>query len=743
MSLPARLSSPIDLQVRPLRWFLERRDEVGFAGELRALLPYAAAYTVLHCMLVAAGFLLSTVPAEALAIWPPVGMLAAILTATPRRTWPVWILCSIVGRIALEIFVFDTRSLLAPLSFSIVNVVEAIIFALLLQKPALQSYNQGRPLYLSVAMLMIAAAAAVVGGLLGAAVLSTMSFAVLSFWDAARLWAAGDFVGMILIAPIAVWLMLPQIRIQRGRAGRVEFSAMVAALTMSCIAVVYFNPPQSYGYASAVTVGLLVLHVLPVLWAAFRGEFWMVSLLQLMLAVSVLLTASLGLGPFAHDAASYLPALAALQLYLVLVVLVVTTVSFVVLERQQARRASSLHQRFADMVVALTNRMIGASPATIDSAISDSLQLIGRFSRADCCVLIQVDDDKDTVAATHIWAAGGRQLHPPNTARASLRSLTAVVAQFRKRGFLILDDLAQPLRPESAALEGIRNAIPDADSALYVGLFADNELVGAIGYGYPSAGTGWNSESISLMYLVGQLFANILQRKTIEQDLELYRDKLRSMARDMAVSEERARRRTAIDLHDGIGQNLAVARMKIGQLLTRANGEQAELVQLRNLIDDALRGTRFIISDLSPSILYELGLVPALQALAERFELGNNIRCVVEESGESWQPDNDLRITVYRAVQESLNNVAKHAQAGKVIIRVTWFSEKLNVDLIDDGVGFDVSQGAALLPRTKGFGLFAMRESIVLVGGLVSVESARGIGTTVRLCVPRREREAA
>lgn len=743
MSTPARLSSPIDLRARPLRWFLERRADVGLVGELRALLPYAAAYTVLHGMLVAAGFLLSAQPADAFSIWPPVGMLAAILSATPRRTWPLWILCSLVGRIALEIMVFDSRSLLAPLSFSMVNVAEALIFALLLQKPALQSYNQGRPLYLSVAMIMIAAAAAVVGGLLGATVLSEMSFATLGFWDAARLWAAGDFVGMILIAPIAVWLMLPQIRIQRGRASHLEFSAMLAALTLACIVVNFVNPPRASGYANAVTVGLLVLQVLPVLWAAFRGEFWMVSLLQAILAVSVLSTASLGLGPFAHDAEGYLPALAALQLYLVLVVLVVTAVSFVVLERQQARRASSLHQRFADMIVKLTHRMIGANAATIDGAITDSLQLIGRFSRADCCVLFQVGDDKDTVVATHIWAAGGRQLNPPKAARASMRSLDAVVAQFRERGYLILNDLAQPLPSGAAALEGIRSAVPDADSALYLGLFADNELVGAIGYGYQGAGVRWNSETISLLYLVGQLFASIVQRKAIEQDLELYRDKLRSLARDLAVSEERTRRRTAIDLHDGIGQNLAVARMKIGQLLTRATDDQAELVQLRNLIDDALRGTRFIISDLSPSILYELGLVPALQALAERFELANNVRCVVEESGAGWQPDNDLRITVYRAVQESLNNAAKHAQAGEVIIRITWSSQKLAIDLIDDGVGFDVTQDAAQLPRTKGFGLFSMRESIVLVGGQVVVESARGIGTTVRLSVPRGEREAA
>lgn len=723
-----------------MRWFLGGviRSQRGI--EFKALLPYAAAYTILHGLLVAAGFFLSTVPAEAVAIWPAVGMLCAVLAATPRRTWPVWILCAIVGRLVFEVLIIKNRELIAPVSFSLINVAEAVVFALLMQRPVIQSYNQGRPLFLSIAMTIVAALAASFGGLLGATVLSTMNFAVLDFWSAWRIWAAGDFVGMILVTPLAVWLMLPQIRIKRGHTGWLEFLALVAALLVACYASVLLIPEQPSRFSNAETVGLLVLLLSPVLWAAFRAEFWMVAVLQLLLTVVVLVTASNGYGLFAHDTETYLPKLAALQLYLVLATLVVTTLSFVVLERQQARRASSLHQRFSDMIVLMTNQMISAGSTTIDQVISNALTLIGEFSRADHCVLIQVADDRETAAATHAWAAERNAGAPLAAARAKLTSLPWVTAQFREHGYIIFEDFDEPLSAKAAHLEGIRNAIPQAKMALYIGLFADNRLVGAIGYGYLERGALLSGESISLMYLTGQLFANILQRRKTEQDLELYRDKLRSLTKDMAIAEERTRRRAATDLHDGIGQNLAVARMKVGQLLARDGADKAELSQLRNLIDDALRGTRFIISDLSPSILYELGLVPALQSLAERFELANDVACSVEESGESWEPGSDLRIALYRAVQECLNNVARHAQASRVKIFVTWFSDKLDIAVEDDGIGFETVPGAEIRLRGKGFGLFSMQESIVQVGGEMALESAVGLGTTVRLSVPRHEK---
>ncbi|MGB5353885.1 MAG: MASE1 domain-containing protein [Woeseia sp.] len=736
---PAPIAPP-GLQLRPLRWFLDRRGCDNRPTELIDLLPYAAVYTLLHGVMVAVGFIISTVPTAAVAIWPAIGLLCAVLAATPRRTWPLWIVSSVLGRLVFEILVIDNRELIAPLTFSLVNVVEAVFFALMMQKPVVQSYNQGRPLYLSIAMTIAAILAANLGGILGAIVLQVINFDLLNFWDAWRVWAAGDFVGMILVTPIAVWLMMPQIRIRRGLAGINENLAIVTLMAVLIWLATYFAPQQASRYAGAVNVGLVALLVLPVLWASLRAEFPMVAGTQLLLAVAVVLTASYGLGPFGHDVAGYLPMLAAMQLFLISTVLVVTTVSFAVLERQRAQEESSLHQRFSDLVVLLTNRLIGAGATTIDSVISDSLQLVGQFAKADRCVLLQLDEASNSATTTHRWIAEGRIGYAPEPAPLSVDNLHWVTEQFIKKGYIIFEDLDKVAPDGDTQLDALRQAVPNTVSAIYVALFADDRPIGAIGYGYSRRAGHWTNESISLMYLVGQLFANILQRKKTEQDLELYRDKLRSLAKDMTVTEERARRRTAIDLHDGIGQNLAVARMKVGQLMKRLGPDDTELTQLRNLIDDALRGTRFIISDLSPSILYELGLVPALQSLAERFELANNIACAVEESGAAWEAGNDARIAVYRAVQECLNNVARHANAATARIQICWSDDDLEIEISDDGIGFEAPQNAEFSLSAKGFGLFSMRESLAVLGGSLKIESASALGTTVRLRVPRRHK---
>ena len=734
---------PFRLDYAPFRWFLDAPGvaATGAAGAGR-LLPFAVAYAAAHGLLVAAGLLLSTVPVAAVSIWPAVGLLCAILAATPARSWPLWIAASVVGRVVFELVVFDKRELLAPLLFSAVNAVEAAVFATFLQKPLVQAWRQGRPLYLSVAITIFAFAAAGLGGLFGATALQALGSEQTSFWQALRLWAAGDFVGIILVTPLAIWLMLPQIRIPRELAGWPECVAMPVVLLALVALATWLAPGPDFPYRSAAETGLAAMLALPVLWAALRADFPMVALLQILLAVAVVLVSMNGYGPFAHDVAGYLPALASLQAFLVVTVITLTVISFAVLERHNARQQAGLHQRFTDLLVHLTGKLMAAGSETLDDVISESLQLIGQFGSADRCVLLQIDAPAGSILRTHAWTGEGVAAHPPELTDANLQNFPWVVEQFRKRGFVVLENLDRQLPEGAEELDIIRRAVPDTVSAIYVGLFTDDELIGTIGFGYARRGQRWSHESVSLMYLVGQLFANILTRKKTENELRSYQQKLRSLATDLAVTEERSRRRTATDLHDGIGQNLAVARMKLGQLLAAGDGDRAELTQVRNLVDEALRGTRYLIADLSPTILYELGLVPALQSLAERFEPANDLSCRLSESGEPWEPGNDLRIAVYRAVQECLKNVARHAQAEHVEIDVHWEAERLDIEVRDDGVGFDAAVHSDDVPDVSGFGLFSMRESLALHGGTLQIDTTRGIGTSIRLCVPRQQEDA-
>ena len=708
---------------------------------MRRLLPYAAGYALLHGLMVAAGFYLSAVPEVAVSIWPAVGLLCAVLAVTRRRTWPLWILASFIGRVVFELLIVDNRTFALPLLFSSINAVEALIFAVFVQRPLINVFRHGRPLYLATALMVLAIVAANVGGLLGASAGQRISEDGPGFLMAWRLWAAGDFVGILLVTPLAVWQMMPQLRVSRAAAGLPELAAMPVLLLLVLMLAIRFTPDENVPFATAVEVGLAFLVVLPVLWAALRAEFRIVAMMQLLMAVAVVVTSAMGLGPLGHTTENYVPALAALQLFMVVSVLFVTIVTSAVLEKERAERDSSLHQKFSDLLVQLTGKMISAGSQSLDETIVECLRLLADFANADRCVLMQMDSSGLRIGASHAWQEEGVSPLPAAVTNANLAELPWAAEQIRTKGFIILHDMDKGLPKGAEELEAMRSTVPDTVDAIYIGLFAEKRIIGFIGYGYVRRNVRRSNEAISLMYLVGQMFANILQRKKMERDLESYRDSLRGLAAEMALTEERARRRTAIDLHDGIGQNLAVARMKIGQALAAPDSAPGDLVQARNLIDDALRGTRFIISDLSPSILYELGLEPALQALAERFEPANDLSCSVEVTGVSWSPGNDLRISLYRAVQECLNNVARHAQAQSVAIRLCWEPDQVSIDVVDDGVGFEVNEYTGLPGRRGGFGLFSMRENLALLGGRVDIESARGLGTTVHISVPRSDQE--
>jgi signal transduction histidine kinase len=146
-------------------------------------------------------------------------------------------------------------------------------------------------------------------------------------------------------------------------------------------------------------------------------------------------------------------------------------------------------------------------------------------------------------------------------------------------------------------------------------------------------------------------------------------------------------------------------------------------------IEREITNLRGIIDDLRPTVLEDLGLAAALQALAERpGEKGLNVVC--ELSPPELALGTELDTTVYRLVQEALTNVTKHAQAStaRVIIKLT--ESLLTVRVHDDGVGFDTTN------RTSGFGMTGMRERVALAGGTLTMDSCPGEGTTVLATFP-------
>jgi signal transduction histidine kinase/chemotaxis methyl-accepting protein methylase len=223
---------------------------------------------------------------------------------------------------------------------------------------------------------------------------------------------------------------------------------------------------------------------------------------------------------------------------------------------------------------------------------------------------------------------------------------------------------------------------------------------------------------------------DVTERRETEQRILDYHEKLQQMAFDTALGEERERRRIAADLHDGVGQALALAQIKL--VSTRplvSTKARATIDECIRLVEESIAETRTLTFDLSPPILYDLGLEPAVRWFGEQLEKRYGLQVEIEAE-EGLELNAEVAALIFRSVRELLTNVCKHARApvAKVILRST--DDRIGIIVEDAGVGFDLDE------TPSGFGLFSVRERIQRLGGVVDIRSAPGHGTRVSLFVP-------
>jgi len=221
-----------------------------------------------------------------------------------------------------------------------------------------------------------------------------------------------------------------------------------------------------------------------------------------------------------------------------------------------------------------------------------------------------------------------------------------------------------------------------------------------------------------------------LQAKQLAED-RAQRERRR---RERAVREERAR--IAREIHEGVAQNLYFLglQLDVAKKLAHDHPERVEeeLTQLRSLLGESIADLRRLIWALRPVELEELGPIEAIRRLSSDLEskVGLDVDVAVEGAERRFEPE--LEGTLYRLVQESLNNVAKHAEAEHAWVTFTLSDGQIEADIRDDGRGFDV---AAALGNGDGLGLRHLRERVEERGGELSIESSDG-GTRVRATLP-------
>jgi signal transduction histidine kinase len=227
---------------------------------------------------------------------------------------------------------------------------------------------------------------------------------------------------------------------------------------------------------------------------------------------------------------------------------------------------------------------------------------------------------------------------------------------------------------------------------------------------------------------------------TQDDELQQCRELLGRLSSELTLAEERQRRVLAEQLHDHVGQALALLRRKLLALRDRAmfSGLEKDLDELVDLSTRTVQSIRSLTFDLSPPALYELGLAPALDWLAERHDGQEGVRVDFQDRSKGVVVEPERRVLLFISVRELLLNSLKHGSPKRVQLELWRTAHALHAQVRDDGCGFDPT-AADVRQRPTGFGLFSIRQRLQGLGGALELESTPGQGTRAVVWIPHHE----
>jgi len=232
-------------------------------------------------------------------------------------------------------------------------------------------------------------------------------------------------------------------------------------------------------------------------------------------------------------------------------------------------------------------------------------------------------------------------------------------------------------------------------------------------------------------------------RRTLDdlaQQIRAYQQGMRDYIAAITRGQEEERKRLARELHDDTVQDLIALGHRVEMARRALERDPAEAAQrldeLRELINKTVAEVRRFTRALRPIYLEDLGLLPALEMLVRDVASKTGVETTFHLSGSPRRLPEELELTVYRIAQEALRNVEQHAQAHRVDLFLRFMPDEVVLEVVDDGVGFDVPEHPEELAHAGHFGLLGMRERAALVGGRLVLRSTPGQGTQVRVHLP-------
>jgi PAS domain S-box-containing protein len=234
------------------------------------------------------------------------------------------------------------------------------------------------------------------------------------------------------------------------------------------------------------------------------------------------------------------------------------------------------------------------------------------------------------------------------------------------------------------------------------------------------------------------ILRDITDQKKAEQRIRSYQEELRSLAAELSMAEERERRRISTALHDNIAQSLALAKIRLGAAQHAVDDDNASetIGEVRELIDESINRSRSLIFELSPPILYQMGLEAALETLADNFSERHELPVRFDSDHRDKPLSKELEIVLFQSARELLINAVKYSDATCLRLSIHRKNGEVQVAVEDDGIGFDTSQIGPHQHPNGGFGLFNIQERLARMNGRLELSSEPGDGTTAVLFGP-------
>lgn len=225
---------------------------------------------------------------------------------------------------------------------------------------------------------------------------------------------------------------------------------------------------------------------------------------------------------------------------------------------------------------------------------------------------------------------------------------------------------------------------------------------------------------------------------TLNMMLEAIDDANKMRATQIINAQEQERKRIARELHDETSQvltSLLISLAVLEETTTTPEGRE-RIAETRALAHQTLRAIRNLSIDLRPSALDDLGLLPALRWYVKEYQQKSSIQVDFQAIGFKDRLSPEMETALYRVVQESLTNIAKHAQAHHVTINLREATDAVYATITDDGRGFDIEELQKTTDRERGLGLVGMQERALLLNGTLTINSKPNGGTTVHVSIP-------